>query len=176
VTCPFGVQRPTVSNPGRTHEGQDHGCPRGTVLTAPEAGRLQYAVLRHSGEGYTPDITWPDGSWWPYSRYYETWAGGLAILWGQRYTWVFLHLDPSWIYRACDRAMVVLSHMKQRKPGDWASYVIAEVVWQPMTVGEGDVVGVTGVSGYDEAPHVHVQVMAPGRNAYQVLDPAIAWA
>jgi hypothetical protein len=175
VTCPFGVQRPTVSNPGRTHEGQDHGCPRGTVLYAPEAGRLQLAFLRHSGADYLPSLFWPDGSWWPYSLYYQEWAGGIAILWGEKYTHVFLHLDPQWIYARVLAAVAMLTHEKRRKPGDYSGYVISEVVWNPWAVTEGDAIAVTGISGFDDGPHVHYQLMAPGKNAHTVLDPRSVW-
>jgi hypothetical protein len=169
VTCPYGV--PRAAGP---HQGQDHGCPRGTPLYAPEAGRLQLAFLRHSGD-YAPDLQWPDGTWWPYSRYYQEWAGGLAILYGEHYTHLWLHLDPPWIYNRVQTATAMLSHVKYRKPGDYTGYVIAEVVWQPWQVGAGDLVAVTGVSGYDDGPHVHYQLMAPGRNAHTVLDPRSLW-
>jgi murein DD-endopeptidase MepM/ murein hydrolase activator NlpD len=169
VTCRYGV--PRASGP---HQGQDHGCPRGTPLYAPEAGHVQYAVIRQHGD-FNPDLSWQDGTWWPYSRYYEHWAGGLAIVYGERYTHVFMHLDPRWIYSACDKSFVVLSHTKVRKPGDYTSYVIAEVLWQPTVCGEGDVVAASGVSGFDDAPHVHYQLMKAGRNEHTVLDPSTVW-
>lgn len=169
VTCPYGDPRPTGP-----HTGQDHACSQ-TPLIACETGLLQYAVIRQRGDDYYPNITWPDGSWWPYFRYYEWWAGGLAILYGEQYTHVWCHIDPRWIYSRCDKAMVQLHHEKKRKPGDFRSYVIAEVTWQPLTVAEGDIVAVSGVSGYDDGPHVHYQLMAPGKNVHTVLDPRSLW-
>lgn len=173
VTCEYGTPRPTPTNPGRVHGGRDHGCPRGTPLFAAEAGWLQLAVIRHAGDVTFPnsELTWPDGTWWPYSKYFEHNNGGLAILWGEQYTHVFLHLDPSWIYRRCEQALVPLIPDKRRKPGDYSSYVLAEVVWQPWAVREGDVIAVTGISGYDDGPHVHYQCMEKGRNKHVVLDP-----
>ena len=170
VSCQFGV--PRASGP---HQGQDHGCPRGTPLYSPEPGHVQYAIVRQHGE-YNPDLTWPDHSWWPYSRYYEWWAGGLCIVYGQQYTHLFLHIDPSYIYNTCRERLLILSHQKHRKPGDYSAYVTEEITWQPAWCGEGDVVAVTRVSGYDDGPHVHYQLMAPGRNAHQVLDPRTVWS
>lgn len=166
VTCPYGVTRVTG-----IHQGQDHGCPRGTPLVSPEPGYVQYGVVRQHGD-YHQDLVWKDGKWWPYSRYYEWWAGGLCILWGQQYTHVFLHIDPSWIYDHCK----TLELSKHRKPGVWTDYVISEVNWSPAWTGEGNLIAVTGVSGYDEAPHVHYQLMSPGKSAHQVLDPRTVWA
>jgi hypothetical protein len=170
VTCPYGIVRPAG-----VHQGQDHGCPRGTPLYAPEGGHVQYAIIRQHGLDYTPDLTWPDGTWFPYSRYYEWWAGGLAIVYGSEYTHVLMHLDPSWIYAMCAKTLVILSHQKHRKPADYTSYVTEEVVWQPGAVREGDLVAVSGVSGYDDGPHVHYQLMALGKNAHTVLDPRTVW-
>ena len=170
VTCPFGVPRPAGP-----HQGQDHGCPRGTPLFAPEAGHVQYAVVRQHGDAWNPDILWPDGSWWPYSRYYEWWCGGLAIVWGEQYTHLFLHIDPQWIYARCEKSGIFITHEKMRKAGDYTSYVIAEVTWQPSACGAGDVIAVSGVSGYDDGPHVHYQLMEAGRNVHRVLDPRRIW-
>lgn len=169
LTSRYGVKRP--SGP---HQGQDHACPRGTPLFAPEPGHIQYAIIRQHGD-YNRDITWPDGSWFPYSRYYEWWAGGLAIVYGEKYTHLFMHIDPKWIYSTCDKQIVMLSHEKKRKLNDYTSYVLAEILWQPIVCGEGDLVAATGVSGYDDSPHVHYQLMAPGKNTHTVLDPGVVW-
>jgi hypothetical protein len=172
VTSAYGEKRKTIVG---YHEGEDRAPPRGTPIVAPEAGYIQYAIMRQHGDGWSPDFSWPNGTWYPYSRYYEWWAGGLAILYGQTYTHTWLHIDPFWIYNRCEKTMVMLTHEKKRKAGDYTSYVIGEVVWQPGLVNEGDVIAASGVSGYDSAPHTHYQLMTPGRNEHHVLDPRTIW-
>ena len=97
----------------------------------------------------------------------------MGIAFGKTWTYVFLHLDPEWIYarwQLSGREM-----LKKRMPGNFRSYATLEVNWQPIKVPEGEFLVPSGTSGYDDSPHLHAQVMKPGRGVHEYVDPALVW-
>ena len=168
MSAPYGQPRKTAEG---KHIGTDFDCPPGTPILAPESGPLHYQIIHQHGE-LKPDLLWPDGTWWPYSRYYEWWAGGVAVLFGRTYTYVFLHQQLWYIYERWNNSSRRFRQEKIRQPGDWYSYVTPEINWLPIGIVEGDQIGLTGESGVDDGPHLHMQVMKPGRDRHEHIDPA----
>ena len=171
VSCEYGVPRPTAEG---IHTGRDYAVSEGTPILAPADGLLHLQYLRQHGD-YKPDLLWPDGGWWPYSRYYEWWAGCLAILFCRDWTHVWLHIDPWYCVSHWEASGRMYRQPKLRKAEDYTQYVIPWINWLPIRVLEGDLVAVSGVSGYDTAPHVHYQLMRPGRQTHQHIHPKEAW-
>ena len=173
ITHDFWEPRPTAQ---KWHFGWDTAGANQRVV-APERVEVHYQILRQHGD-FKLDLRWPNGDWWPYSRYYEWWAGGMAIAFGRAYTYVFLHVDPVLIYERWQTTGLEFKGTKLRKPGDYTGYVLPEINFVPIVVEKGEFVCWSGTSGYDDGPHLHMQMAIPGRTVDPVekaVDPALVW-
>jgi len=184
VSCEYGVPRQTAEG---IHTGRDYAVAVGTPILAPEDGLLHLQMIRqHDGIGtdkdgkpvvvpFRPDLLWPDGTFWPYSRYYEWWAGCVAILFGKTWTHVWLHIDPWYLMVAWEAHGRMYKQAKLRKPSDYSGYVIPWINWMPIRTLKGDMVAPVGISGYDTEAHVHYQLMKQGRQRHVHVDPREVW-
>jgi len=165
------------------HRAWDFPIPEHEPGFAPEKGPYHFQIFRHNPGArgdFWPQYSWPDGSWWPYYRYYERWAGGVCVLFGAQYTHVFLHVNLDYIY---SRWRLGQREYKQGKVRgklpdgriDYTAYLIPEINWKPYLAEEGDCIFETGTSGYDTASHLHYQLMEPGKSRHDAVDPAKQW-
>lgn len=176
ITSDYNAPRPTTM--GR-HLAWDHPCPVATPIYAPERVEVRYQIIRQHGD-WMPDLSWPDGTWWPYSRYYEWVYGGVAVCFGRTYTYVFCHLEPAYIYERwhVTGKQADLHKMRFKTADgviDYSKYVYPELNWEPIEVEEGEFIAPTGMAGYDTESHLHMQVMVAGRGRHTQVDPATVW-
>jgi len=148
--------------------------PIGTTILAPEDGTYHYQLLLR--RDYACDLSRPDGTWWPYSRYYADVYGAVLILFGELYTHVFAHLPVEYVFERWERGRKEFNQPKIRvhKGGeiDYTQYITPRINWSPFRAREGRVIGETGDDGYSTMEHLHYQCMEPGSQKHDHVDPA----
>lgn len=151
--------------------------PIGTSIIAPEDGKYHYQLLLR--RDYACDLSRPDSTWWPYSRYYADVYGAVLVFFGREYTHVFAHLQVEYVVIRWRGAGMRFLQDKIRVHADgkidYTKYVTPRINWTPFRAVEGDEIGETGDDGYSTMEHLHYQCMAPGAQIHTHVDPATVY-
>ncbi len=159
------------------HEAWDLAPGDSTRISAPETGSVHlHAILRGWADAkrITTDQRWPDDSWYPFSNYYLDTYGGILLLRGVTYTWLFCHIDVMELGRIAHLRSLSWAGDKLRAPrGDKYEWVRPWLTLaDPYVVAEGESLTHMGIEGVDTGLHVHMEVHPQGGRTWHRLDPA----